>query len=695
MSKKDFRFWCQKVLPLVYDDSLSYYEVLCKVVKYLNNMATDVSGLAELVSTLQTAVDELSGSIGERVENEVAEKMTELENNGFFEELFSKLSFYLKQDTIFDLWGNIYSNYGNLNGCAYVGSGDYVGYFNRSIFNSDTGKLVRFNIDTGIKWAYDMDLMHGNCIAYVPDTKMLYVAGNYSVDSTGQQTQTNIVFKIALDNPTEILQRIPVSGFERVGGIGYDISTGKFYSDGSYSNVEGIGNKINVYSDEFKTVEKTIFLEDYPPTTFKTNPVYNQGISAVVNGNIFSACHYNVRGIGVWSAETGAFKAFYETPAILNGYRNTGELQTALYDYDNNLLDFVGITYNEGVEGGYNISNIVRTNIMGGIYKESLMPDFFEHAGITNGVNVEYNKDTLLPPHRRYYGDSIKMLSICDAGNLSKTLGISLIASVTKHNSESANVWMSALMLVGANLSILSSAAHSLHFGPTLLTNCKVSFADCYFVSAITNAAFNIGADRACYMYASGSDIRLIRCYFDNTQTKAVVKYCAVSVNTDWQLDNASTFSSTSGNTANILGVMGSTVHFAARTQTKLTAYPGCVLHNCYELTTMTLNAGSTLTITAPYAPNAKIYLCLGDFTELIGGFRNAFKFSGVLGIGATAEIIAYVRGTYEVVDNSNVKITITEGKQITINYNGSAYANGVSTAYTDANVAAIAIEMP
>lgn len=33
-----FRFWCQKVLPLVYDDSLSYYEVLCKVVNYINEL---------------------------------------------------------------------------------------------------------------------------------------------------------------------------------------------------------------------------------------------------------------------------------------------------------------------------------------------------------------------------------------------------------------------------------------------------------------------------------------------------------------------------------------------------------------------------------------------------------------------------------------------------------------------------------
>ena len=38
-----FRFWCQKVLPIVYDDSLSYYELLNKVVDYLNNTANVLS----------------------------------------------------------------------------------------------------------------------------------------------------------------------------------------------------------------------------------------------------------------------------------------------------------------------------------------------------------------------------------------------------------------------------------------------------------------------------------------------------------------------------------------------------------------------------------------------------------------------------------------------------------------------------
>jgi hypothetical protein len=33
-----FKIWCQKILPLVYDDSLSYYEVLCKLTIKLNEL---------------------------------------------------------------------------------------------------------------------------------------------------------------------------------------------------------------------------------------------------------------------------------------------------------------------------------------------------------------------------------------------------------------------------------------------------------------------------------------------------------------------------------------------------------------------------------------------------------------------------------------------------------------------------------
>lgn len=58
-----FRFWCQKVLPLVYDDSLSYYELLCKVVNYLNSVIQNVDNLNTSVDNTNTAFNNLQNYV--------------------------------------------------------------------------------------------------------------------------------------------------------------------------------------------------------------------------------------------------------------------------------------------------------------------------------------------------------------------------------------------------------------------------------------------------------------------------------------------------------------------------------------------------------------------------------------------------------------------------------------------------------
>ena len=53
------KFWCFKVLPLVYDDSLSYYEVLCKVVKKLNEMVDALQELPEQLKEIEAAIAQI------------------------------------------------------------------------------------------------------------------------------------------------------------------------------------------------------------------------------------------------------------------------------------------------------------------------------------------------------------------------------------------------------------------------------------------------------------------------------------------------------------------------------------------------------------------------------------------------------------------------------------------------------------
>lgn len=53
------KFWCFKVLPLVYDDSLSYYEVLCKCIAKLNEIIEAMGELNETVAEIQAAIAQL------------------------------------------------------------------------------------------------------------------------------------------------------------------------------------------------------------------------------------------------------------------------------------------------------------------------------------------------------------------------------------------------------------------------------------------------------------------------------------------------------------------------------------------------------------------------------------------------------------------------------------------------------------
>lgn len=60
---RQFHFWCQKTLPLVYDDSLSYYEVLAKVTKHLNELTTLVNEIGDELERYEGVTDNRLGTL--------------------------------------------------------------------------------------------------------------------------------------------------------------------------------------------------------------------------------------------------------------------------------------------------------------------------------------------------------------------------------------------------------------------------------------------------------------------------------------------------------------------------------------------------------------------------------------------------------------------------------------------------------
>lgn len=55
------KYWCNKILPLVYDDSLSYYEVLCKTSAKLNEVIDSTNGLLAAWNTYKNDIDKAFG----------------------------------------------------------------------------------------------------------------------------------------------------------------------------------------------------------------------------------------------------------------------------------------------------------------------------------------------------------------------------------------------------------------------------------------------------------------------------------------------------------------------------------------------------------------------------------------------------------------------------------------------------------
>ena len=102
-----FKFWCQMALPIVYDDSLSYYELLNKVVAYLNNTISDVATAETNIENINDTVDHnmdalltaynlLQGYVNDYFDNldvqvEINNKLDEMATSGALTDLLAPL----------------------------------------------------------------------------------------------------------------------------------------------------------------------------------------------------------------------------------------------------------------------------------------------------------------------------------------------------------------------------------------------------------------------------------------------------------------------------------------------------------------------------------------------------------------------------------------------------------------------------
>ena len=159
-----FKVWCQKVLPLVYDDSLSYYETLCNVVSFLNKVIESTNASTENVSNLHKAYTQLQAYVNSyfqslSVQNEINNKLDQMANSGALSKLVKPFIDAMKTDgTIQNMVNPLVQPAVNTKVQAMVSDGSFG-----NIVNQKLTPLVKPAVDTKVQAMVD-DGSFGNIV---------------------------------------------------------------------------------------------------------------------------------------------------------------------------------------------------------------------------------------------------------------------------------------------------------------------------------------------------------------------------------------------------------------------------------------------------------------------------------------------------------------------------------------------------
>lgn len=193
MALNAFKFWCQKTLPLVYDDSLSYYELLCKVVDYLNNTMSDVNKMSdafaelnENYTTLKTYVDTYFDSLD--ITTEIDNKLDTMAENGTLSKIFGLAKIYIPDFSTASYSQNcalvtvagksILFDCGAADSWAVIKSAFDTWYSDGVFTNIDYIVLSHYHYDHVENLANFLSTYpHENCQAYIPLNPSTYFTG--------------------------------------------------------------------------------------------------------------------------------------------------------------------------------------------------------------------------------------------------------------------------------------------------------------------------------------------------------------------------------------------------------------------------------------------------------------------------------------------------------------------------------------
>lgn len=295
-----FTKYCQKVIPLYFDESMSYYEQLCsftnklhEVISVVNNNGESIDELQNLYEQLKLYVDDYFKNLD--VQNEINNKLDEMASSGELQEIISK---YLDSTAIFG-----FTNVEEMINAQNLINGSYAkttGYYNINDNGGATYKIRTRTFDDVIDNGSIIAMKNENLVAELIITGKIN-AMNWGLNESNFSEKLNIILQ-KFDDPIYIpygdyIINEPININKNYvnltcdGNIMCNDNITMFNITGSYCNIslngDNIGNKINN-----ENVGTVINLGS-PTKSVGWNVININSINNVKNGLLLSPNNYN------------------------------------------------------------------------------------------------------------------------------------------------------------------------------------------------------------------------------------------------------------------------------------------------------------------------------------------------------------------------------------------------------------------
>lgn len=385
-------------------DALTNYELFCKIGKEMNKIIDKVNLSGEQVEALTEFInnffdnldlqDEVNNKLDEMVQDGT---LAEIINNEIFEELNNKINkAMLKTDN--QAYNNLTlerflrtfirngnhpehvagQDFATLQGGCYSGNDKMILCQNRSDTNN---MLVEISlIDGSVIRQSQMNLGHGNSVAYNTKNNKLYIAGLtnnakhsiFVVDYTSLTLENTLIFN---DLPEE----------EQIHSVSYDIVTDKMYimTETTPTNFITL-YELNIQNNILSKIE----LQDYDNTLSTTN-----NNDMCVYNNIIYIMKYNPQVIITYNVETKELQNLYNINNETAIGIPVGELENISIMYDKERKDIL-ISSNriECQNGFYNMFQFYKANATYNVKKPILL-----NNNLPQQIFVDINSSSINP----------------------------------------------------------------------------------------------------------------------------------------------------------------------------------------------------------------------------------------------------------------------------------------------------------